>query len=238
MANQLREEELVSAAYEIAEKMYNIYWRELNSLRVDKDDYLQDAVIYILDLYKKDYMKIDDDKRPHGMIFTMLKRFTKNYFQKSARVNKRNQLTLNRPMGEDETELLDKLPSNLGGDPEEIAIDQETYEEGEQLLYEIIEEFDVVPYRTTKHSYKGNHPILGKNLKLSEYNIGRLLLMGLDEYEILKVYNVYQKNIGASSTATYVHRKVKNVIDKLADIIKQGYSEEEIESIRAYLAKK
>jgi len=238
MASKLREEEIVSVAYEMAEKMYNIRRQEFVSLRVDKDDYLQDAVMYILNLYKSKYMKLSNNIKPHGMIFRMLGRFTKNVFQKNARDVSRYQLTLDRPMGDDSnTTIADQLPSNFKSNPEELMLDEKDFEMGKKIVNEIIETLDVVPYKTTKHTYTGEHPILGKNLKLSEYNIGRLLMLGVDEYGILHVYNSYAKNIGADSRATFVHRKTKNAIRKIANIINNELPEEESKIAKAYIFK-
>ena len=238
MGSNLREEEVINAAYEMASKMYNLYRRELKSVRVEKDDYMQDAVMYILNLYNKDYMQVDDDKDPKGIIFTMLKRFTKNQLQTNAKLKNRSQLTLDKPMSDEDgsSSPLELVPSE-DEEPEEVAIAKENLLEGESILYDIIEELDVVPYKAIKHNYVGSHPILGSDLKLSEYNIGRLLLLGQNEYDILRIYNVYTNNIGTSSKATFVQRKVKKVIDKLADIV-NSLSAEERQSVKEYLEKR
>ena len=77
----ITEEKIVDMAYTAAEKLYNMNYNGMKSLSIDKDDFMQDAVMYILDLYRKDYMHLDIESKAPGMVMKMLKTFVLNLFQ-------------------------------------------------------------------------------------------------------------------------------------------------------------
>lgn len=233
----ISEELLVDAAYEMAQKKYNIYRTQFKSLSIDKDDYIQDAVMYILDLNKKGYMHLDKNRDPRGMIFTMLGRFTKNMFQVVSRKRKKYSLSLDKKMpgSEDDRNYLDTIEDkSRAPDIEDDLSDKLAI--GKSLLDEIVDKLSVVPYKTRKHEYIGRYPALSNRpIKLSEYNIAMLLLMGNGSDDILRIYDAYAKNIGASSRATIVYRRINEVIKKLADMI-NSYSEVDREYIKLYIS--
>jgi DNA mismatch repair protein MutH len=52
--------------------------------------------------------------------------------------------------------------------------------------------------------------------------------------DILEIYNVYTSNIGSSSEATFVNRKVKEVIDMLSNAV-NSLPEYERKIVKAYI---
>lgn len=221
------EEKIVSQAYDMAEKMYKRYGSRLRSVSVDRDDYIQDAVIYILNLFRKDYMNIADINNASGIIYKMLGRFTLNQIQTDAKqVNKRGpSLDVGVELQDDLETTYTMSKEGLFGSSTKSPEEEYLLEEGRLMLEDIIEQLDVTPFKSTKYNYQGFEKNLGK-VSLSEQNIAKLLLMGNHFHDILKVYNVEASNIGSSSEATYVHRKIKQTLDKLADIVNSLDSED------------
>jgi DNA-directed RNA polymerase specialized sigma24 family protein len=225
LRNPIDEEKIVSQAYDMAEKMYKRYGSRLRSVSIDRDDYIQDAVIYVLNLFRKDYMNIANIDNAKGIIYKMLGRFTLNQIQIDARkVNRRGE-----PLDTD-INMKDDLESSTKSPEEEYLL-----EEGRLMLEDIIEQLDVTPFKSIKHSYKGFEKTLGE-ISLSEQNIAKLLYMGNHFHDILKIYNVETNNTGSSSEATFVHRKIKQTLNKLADIINSlNYDDEKL--IKDYIEK-
>lgn len=227
----ITEEKIVDMAYTAAEKLYNMNYNGMKSLSIDKDDFMQDAVMYILDLYRKDYMHLDIESKAPGMVMKMLKTFVLNLFQvTNKKQNKKGpSLDLELTDSENNQTLLDIIP-----DHEQDAEALSKITDGKQWLEDIVNELDVSGYTQGKHKYVGNDKILGSDLKFSEHNIGKLLLQGYNTTDILHVYDAYASNIGASSRATIVNRKVNNVINKIADVV-NSLGPDEIEAVKLYL---
>lgn len=238
MADRLKEETIVNVAYEMATKMANIKYTQLKSLSIDREDFIQDAVMYILDKYRDNYMNIDNEEESHGMIFKMLGRFTLNKFQITAKRKSREMLTLDQNIDDSEDNTrVSQLADEERLNAEELVIDSENLEEGEALVYQILDRLNVTPFKTTKYQYTGQHPILGDDLKLSEYNIGRLLFINSDVHDILKTYGVDVQNIGADSEASYVYHKIKAIIKKIEKMA-IAMTDEEKASIAKFLEEK
>lgn len=226
---------VVEVAYEMAEKMFGRHYNEFASLSIDKDDWLQDAVMYILGLYRKEYFELREEITPEAIIYTLLKRHVKNYFQLSSKKQKRVAPSLNSPDYHDEYEQGERFVQTQFPDVEEEMIFEEDIKEGKQYLNEIVEKFDVTELKGAKHTYKGKyHKALGKNFKLSERNIGILLIHGSSRKDILAAYGVLVPNIGADSKATFVNRKAKYVMALIQKEI-QKLSEEAQNAVKTYI---
>jgi hypothetical protein len=203
---------IIELAYDAATKIYNKNAIEFQNKNISKDDFLQDAAMYILYLYEIDYMYLDKPELAPGMVRKMLNTF----FLNEIRDDKAKKLIRTVSMDE---ELEDSENNITGSDlipSKELSADKKEFiEYGKMLLEGLIEEFSIVPYQTTKHSYTGKVPGTNEQLSFSEYNIAKLLLDGYSSDTILKIYDVYTPNIGSSVKASVVYRKIKNILDKL-----------------------
>jgi len=219
------EDLIVTAGYEIANKLYNKYAPQLASLNIEKEDYLQDAVMYTLNLYQKGYFEIKEDLKPHGIIYNLLTTFTKNQFQIVSKKNKRFAQSLDNPIASEDGEeksAASTLMQTQFLTPEEYTMQAKEIESGKKHLQKIVNTFSVTPFSKSKHTYKGTyHKELGRNFKFSEKNIGVLLMHGATRADILRAYNVYTSNIGTDSKATVVNRKAKYVMAKIGEEIKK-----------------
>jgi len=215
-----KEEKIIKASYEMAEKIYRINYKSFFGYSIDLEDFQQDAVMYILKLYRDGYMYTDDSYDIRGMIFTMLRQYVLNYLRKYYRRSKRMADNIRQNnLGEFDTnylvvENIPALPNNK--EVEETVVMQESIEQGKKVLGKIIQNFSISPLKTRKHIY-----INTENNKISEYQIAKLVTEGHNIESILKEYNVYTSNIGTSSKAVFVYRKVQEVLDKLKTYIEQ-----------------
>lgn len=234
--NEQNENIIVNSGYEMANKIYNRFLQAFKNLRVEKDDFIQEAVMYVLNLYRKEYFVLKPNLTPNGIIYNLLVTFAKNEIQKKFNKNKKSGKNLNNPIypGGEET-FLDILPDEKGLSPEEQTMQTLEEKNGKVLLQRIVNSFDVTEYTTSKHTYKGTfHKALGKNFKFSEKNIGTLLMLGKTTKEILWLYNIKTTNIGSDSKATLINRKIKYTIAKIGEEIKK-LSLEEQELVKAYI---
>jgi hypothetical protein len=224
------EDGIAEETYKVASKVYSNYnwWKNTN---YHEEDFVQDAVMYMVNLYRKNYFPTDQDNIK-GIIYRLLNGFfVRNMYKKVAR-EKRN-MSLDNTIGDTEQSYIENVESTELTPEEEVALAY-AIEEGQQILAEVADDLSPIEYKTRKHKYIGEEKSLGK-LKLSDTSIAKLLTLGYKYHDILEIYNVNHSNIGASSEATYVYRKTKEVIDKIAAKLNTSYTESQMNSVKVYL---
>jgi hypothetical protein len=237
------ENKIIDITYEAAEKIYDVYAKSAEYLRFEKDDFLQDAVMHIISKYGNNIKTEEDFKNFKKGLSPQLRTFFKNKLQSQyakTKMNKEKQIITKTKHGEEAPDYLEyldddskkiKSPENLNNaNPSEI----EEMLEGKEILKDLINLFSKTPYKTNKHTYIGQSKALNKNIELSEYNIAKLLINGETLMDILKIYNSYTTNIGTSSKASFINRKVKKVINMLTDAI-NSLPEYENKIVKAYI---
>lgn len=207
-------ETIVDAAYRVAPKVY--YTKNWKNTNYDLDDFVQDAAMYILELYNDRYFPLDRENID-GMIYKMLKTFSFNK-NRSLQNKASKTFSINSTDSDDKPSATTFLPADTLDPSQEEALDY-----AKELLEEIVEnDMKDQPFMTRKHTYRGKLDTWGDTgFELSEQNIAKLLLSGYGSTDIMNIYDSFADNIGASSKATYVYKKVNHVIDKLADVINQ-----------------
>lgn len=208
-----KENEIVKATYEMSKRIYRFNAAKMRRFDIDMEDFKQDAALYILGLYRKDYMYLDESTDPRGMIFKMLVQYSRNYIRKYERHSKRHAKSLNIKDSRG-LEILESISKEEELDPEEWSVEQLESERVKKLFEEIAEQFETLPFRTRKHQYIGK-----SNKTFSEYNLAKMIFDGYNMKSILEEYNVYTKNIGKSSKAVFVNKKVREVSDKIKSIV-------------------
>jgi hypothetical protein len=246
----LTDDQFVDLAYDVASKRYYKYKHILDDIRLQKDDYIQDAVMYLFKLYKNKYFELDPNKNIKGLLYSMLRQYTLNRIHVDYKKEKKKSYSLDIEMptgfmGELETKK-DHIPSEDRDAWDYIERDLEIgqIDAGEKILKKVVNRLDPTPYKSYKYAYMGNVRNLGKpighmrglwgDIKLSEQNLGKMLFHGLDYHDVLKVYGVDTPNIGTSSEATFVQRKFKAVIKKLTEEI-NNLNEEDREAVKKYI---
>lgn len=207
------ENKIIKTAYEMSEKIYRMKSLSMKNLGVEIEDFQQDAALYILNLYRKDYMYLDKDRDARGMVFKMLSQYSQNYFRKYLRNKGKHAGSLNNSVNKN-VEKLELISREEQLNPEDWSVINLEKIRGEKLLKEIIEQLNILPFKTRKHEYIGK-----ENKKLSEYNLAKMIISGYTMKDILKEYNVYTPNTGTSSKAVFVNKKVHEVSDKLKSIV-------------------
>lgn len=228
MYKKEREEEITNAAYRMADKIYNMNIASVKNVGVDKDDFRQDAVMYILNKYRNEEMYMDEGYKPEGIIFTFLSRFYLNYIKEFVRKNRELKLLdLPAKNGKSGT-ALDYVADSEQLNSEELAVLSKEKERAEKLLDKIISNFENLPYPTRKYEYVNK-----ENKKLSEYRLAKLIIKGYTMGSILKEYDSYTTNIGTNSKAHFINKKVHLVMEKLSDIVSK-LEENDTEAIKIF----
>jgi hypothetical protein len=239
------EKELTDLAYKVALRLYNTYYSSVKSLNIEKDDWLQEAVMYIVlkyGKYSRENIKKTIQAEPEnaeGIVYRYLKKLLLNRFQinfrkikaPKSKETKAKETKTKKRVSEERPDrfvsLDEELPGDFQGSKLDLMQDTTNYNpseieemlEGKEIFESFLDYFDKEPYKTFKHTYVGKSKLLGKDAPLSEYNIAKLIMNGKVLDEILKIYGVYTDNIGSSSVATFVNRKVKEVINMLSDAL-------------------
>jgi len=226
-----KEELIVSAAYEMSEKFYAINGKRMRVLNIDKDDFMQDSVMYILKIYRNGYMHLDEDRNPRGMIFNMLRLFAYNYTSAKNKDRFRESVSLEKPTDEYGNTPLDLIKEESMMDPEQYTTVIYESKRAEKILKNIIENLDVTPFKTVTHLYVGK-----SGISLSEYNIGRLILKGYNVEKILKEYEVLPNKSEQDSRYVYVKRKINQVSNKLKKAFNK-LNEDDKKAIEIYALK-
>ena len=159
MYQKEKENHIIEVTYEMAEKVYNVNYKKLANLGIEKEDFAQDAVMYILDLYRKDYIFLEEGRNPRGMIFKMLSLFLKNTMTVKIRLQDRRAASLNTFY--EDVERIELQSEKTLMNPEQWSLKSLEVSRGKMLLEEIVESFEDIPFGTIKHTYvdKGNeHP--------------------------------------------------------------------------------
>lgn len=231
-----KETDVINATYKSAKILYykkksQGFWQGTN---YTEDDFAQDAVLYILGLFRKQYFKTDYDTL-EPIIYRMLAgHYVNNVREKELRLAHRNELSLNRtPNTSDYTdiEIVDTYASEETSSQDSIE-QQELIAYGEELVNFIIDNLSFIQYPSRKHVYKGFEKDLGE-INFSEASLAKLIFKGYNSAEIAR--DIYNKTaLGTSSEATRITHKVSDVINKLAGII-NDLEPEDREAIRAYM---
>lgn len=215
--NTVTEEQLIEATYEVARKVY--YSKTWSNTNYTVDDFEQDAVMHILDLYHKNYFEVEDSQNIKGLIYTLLSNhFVKNTY-KSVKRDQQN-LSL-QDVGSEESDMsgvVGKTFYNRQGsdieDPSEIVASEESILLGKYIIEDVIKKLNFLPPVSRSHSYKGREKTLGA-INLSERNIAKLLLLGYNLHEIYEIYG--QKTL--SGATGFISRLVKSVMEDLKEYI-------------------
>jgi len=199
---------LVDITYKIAPAVYSKYdWK---NLKYSIEDFTQDAVMYIMDLYDRDYLDLTlNNIGP--LINRMLNgHFVYNMYKKHQKHSKEYSLNKTKDTESSSQEFIDDLKDE--------SPDSEVLLLGEDFLKAFIDNLSFIPYSTRKYKYKGYTDKSGE-IELTESNLAKLIISGYTLHQILKIFNVDTNNIGASSQASYIAYKVRNIINKLALLI-------------------
>lgn len=229
MYQKEKEEVIISAAYDMADKIYYMNNKIMRNSGVDVDDFRQDATMYILNLYRTGYMYIDDYHNPRGMVFTLLKMFYRNTLTTARRNFKNKNVSLNVEVDTEGTEYLETISEKTLMDPEQWSIKSLEVQRGESLLSNIVNSFDKRPFETFKYRYFDT-----ENKKISAYELAKMISKGYTMENILKEYGVYTKNIGKNSKSAYVYKKTRQVANKFRELVSK-LDENDREAIAYYV---
>lgn len=225
------EEAVAEVAYRVSPKVYNKYDWKL--MRYTKDDFVQDAVIYILDLYDRRYFPLNEDSID-AIVYRMLDGFfVINKRKALTRQSSQEELSLNRSTTYDNSQntksAIDFVKDETGISQE----DQEDAEVGKAIADEVISKLSAVPYATKKHSYKFTSGEF-KGLELSPVIIAKLLMSNNYAQDILRQLGINVTNAGSDSKASYVMHKIQAVIQQLAELM-NALDKEEREYVKTYM---
>lgn len=207
----------------IAPSVYRKYsW---NALKYSVDDFTQDALMHIMELYDRNYLDLTLNN-----IGPLIKRmlnghFVYNMYKKHKKFSK--ELSLNN------TEDTEYNSIEYIANVKDESPTSDTLLLGEDFLKSFIDNLSFHAYRTRKHSYVGHTKKSGK-IELTEANLAKLIISGYSLHDILKVFNVDVDNIGSSSQASYISHRVKAIIDKLALVI-NNEEDDVVDAIKAYI---
>lgn len=224
-----KDEDVINMSYKAAGIVYDKYrWDTAN---YTKDDFQQEAAIYILNKFNMGYFDANNDN-----IFPIVYRLIDGHFVYNKYKKHRPEFNIIRL----DSEKFDNMPEDFYEDdllrvnedqnPEDICIKEEDIREGMSRVIEIISGLNSEPYITRKYNYVGELEG-GIKVKLTEYNIGKLIIEGKSLHDILEIYGCNNSNSGASSKSANIARTVKRTKDKIVKGIK-SLSEESKDSVR------
>lgn len=255
------EDEIAAIAYNKAYIVWNRNKAELLSYGIDEDDFIQDAVWHVLSKFKEGYFP-PNYKFVDALAYRLINGFF-IFNAKSAAVNKRNRVvSLNAPVSaniDNDGELLDKIQDTQVLTPEEeyrATIDQEADTErmqalielGRDVLEEIVDQLSVVPISSRKYNYVATMPNLEDTedtqlveYRLTERNIGLMLAAGYSQKEIANIFGrpvmpdaIDVKYYSHHSAASFVQKRVREVLLKISQVALLDYSATEAEAVNAY----
>ncbi len=218
------EDEVVEATYRVAT---NVYYRSaLTRLRYDKDDFLQDAALFILNKFRDKYFEITTDNA-EPLIYSLLNNWFKRNAVSADYKHYRRVVYMDRSLSDSSVNsssagnnmIFSNLMKSSISSPDAVYEYEVAVSSGKRILDNIIDSLDVTPYNSRKYNYIGKDEDFGK-IKLSESNLARLLVSGKDLHSILTIYGNNTNNAGSSSPSAFIARKVKETKERLVDLIK------------------
>ncbi len=201
-------DELVEVTYyqsQFAYKRYNWY-----SLNYTLDDFKQDAVLHILDLYSRDYFEYQEDGSLNALIYSLLSGFFVYNKLKEKIAERSHVVSLDAMQTNDFNEMV--LEDIDGLTPEEETDIKKEYKLGEETYNELLDTFKLFSTNATQLDYVAK--INGKNIELSYYIIAKLILDKTRRADIVKLFS--QEN---RSKQTYVSRFINKTTERLKQYI-------------------
>lgn len=232
MAKEWTEDEVVRLTYKVAPIVYK--GRSWVGSKYSLDDFVQDAVMHILEKFRAGYLDTDrDDIKP--LIYVLLNRFFAYNKYKKAK-NDRATSSLHLPAidtsGDSSKKEMIEMIEDENPSPEEFTKNIDAIGDGEEIILGIIDNLDFEPFKSRKYQYSGE--IDGKKIELTEANLAKLFFSGKTLHDILRIYGINVTNSGADSRASFIAHKLKALIKKMSETI-NALNDREKESVVKYL---
>lgn len=209
-----RLETLIDIAYEVAPYLYfKADWR--NTV-YSRDEFIQDAAIYIFDKYNQGYFDNKTDEQLRPMVIGMLSGYflknqnktAKKYYARTPRVNEQDT--------DEESSL--GLRSYVFSDKKTLSPSDDY--ELQTIIDDILDLFSDEPYKTRKHTYSAK--IGRKTVLANDKIIAALLLSGYTIRDIVELFvdipaGVYYSH---DARASYLgNSKILTVLKRINDYI-------------------
>lgn len=234
-------DDIIEMVYDVAPTIFRKsnkdWWIGTN---YDEEDFAQDAAMDMLKRYDSGYI---DATSPNlkKIIYALLNNFFIFNKAKSFK-RKRQELGLDSPIGGAALDQLGALDSEENYkdmvldtelDPEERALLASAVNRGEKLINALLDELSVTEFSTRKHEYIGQ--LNGTPVSFSEKSLAELFLSGKTVNEIISIFDTDKKE--DPSKARVIDRKVRTVVDKVADLI-NNMTEDDRFDIKVFLYSK
>lgn len=221
-------EHLVDIVYKVAGNIY--YRKEWPESMYSKEDFIQEAAIYIVDKWNEGYFEGKDHTNIVPAVIGMLNGwFLRNKHQQSMTSSAYRKTKEHNIQGIDELKdgdsPTDKFSRKVAREltspedsPEEHEDRSSSTAAGNLVLIEVLKEFSKEPYPTRKHNYQAFVNELG-TVKLSPWVIARMLTLGYTDRDIIKLFTGINADsdvhFTADSRSSYVYKRVREVYNSL-----------------------